>query len=234
MKKKLVVVITLVLMVFLASINVGQASDKPVAPETSDKFPARLQRAASIDTHTETDTDRLEQIAKEDGIEAPEGYSLVSVTTKFVPLEAEKEQALVEDEGIAPKSTYITYITNVKSAGNKYYSSDYDSYTYGGPGSVSTTYSQTRSSNYTATTSVSSSLVSSAVGFSVNSSWTYSQGYSTTIPAGQILVVRVHMNYSVKTFDVYRRLSSEPTGSKIGSGSAWRPIGLLIKEYRYS
>lgn len=233
MKKKLVIV-ALIMMVFLGSINVGQASGK-VSSDTDSVFPDRLQRAASVDVYTETDPDRLEQIAKEDGIEVPEGYSLVSVTTKFVPLEAEKEQVLKEDAGVvSPMSTYITYITNVQSAGNKYYSSDYDSYNYTGPSSVSTTYSQTRSSNYTATTSVSSSLVSSAVGFSVNSSWTYSQGYATTVPAGQLLVVRVHMNYSVKTFDVYRRLSTQTTGTKIGSGSAWRPIGLLIKEYRYS
>lgn len=233
MKKKLVVV-ALVLMVFLASINVGQASGK-VSPETDSVFPAAQKRAASVDVYTETDPDRLEQIAKEDGIEVPKGYSLVSVTTRIVPPEVEEVQALKEDAGVAqPMSTYITYITNVQSAGNKYYSGDYDSHNYTGPSSVSTTYSQTRSSNYTATTSVSSSLVSSAVGFSVNSSWTYSQGYATTVPAGQLLVVRVHMNYSVKTFDVYRRLSSQTTGTKIGSGSAWRPIGLLIREYRYS
>jgi len=171
-----------------------------------------------------TDPEVLAQIAEEQGLAVPEGRRLVAVRMTEVILPS--SDGLLKAAASTAASTYT--ITNVVTLGYRYYSNDYDSYWYSGPYTLSATFSQTRSAGYSCTVSVGSSLVSAAVGFSVTSSYTKSGSHSATVPSGQTLQVRVHMNYKVKTFDVYSN------GVKVGSGSAWQPYSLLFFDYFYA
>lgn len=173
----------------------------------------------------EKDPQALKQIALDEGLTAPEGQKLVAVKTTIVKL-ASRDEFI---PAIAlPKAAASISITNVRTTGYRYYSDDYDSYWYYGPYGLSASYGQTRSAGYSSTVSVSSSLVSSAVGFSVTSSYYKSGSHSANVPEGQSLNLRVHTNYLVKAFDIYN------SGTKVGTGSAWRPDSLIFKEYWYA
>ena len=225
MKRKIVSIVLSVMLV-MAFGSAAYAADIP-----DSAAPADVSSAGSkVYEVVETDPGKLARIAKKEGLVAPEGQELVSVKTTYVTL---PDNVLLSDgfakQSAAPMAAAASVsITNVRSAGTKYYSNDYDSFWYYGPYNLSASFGQTRNAGYSSTYSVSSSAVSSAVGFSVTSSYYQSGSKSATVPSGQSLNLRVHMNYQVKTFDVYSG------GAKVGTGSAWKPSGLLFKEYWYA
>ncbi len=224
-----IVAITLSVMLVMAFTSVAYATDRPAVPDSS--VPDVISSDSGTFEVVEKDPDTLARIAKEEGLVAPDGQTLVGIKTTYVRLQDDDKSVA---DGLAMQSvepmadTKSVSITNVRITGYKYYSSDYDSYWYYGPYNLSATYGQTRSAGYTSSYSVSSSLVSSAVGFSVTSSYYKSGSHSANISSGQSLNLRVHMNYQVKGFDVYS------SGSKVGSGSAWKPYSLIFKEYWYA
>jgi|GEM_PF-2727845 len=223
MKRKIVAIVLSVMLV-MAFGSVAYASDVPDSSAPADV----LSSGSEVYEVVENDPDKLAQIAKEEGLVAPEGQKLVSVKTTYVKL-PEDEVSLSASSVAAPMATTSGIsITNVRVTGYKYYSSDYDSFWYYGPYSLSSSYGQTRSAGYSSSYSVSSSLVSSAVGFSVTSSYYKSGSHSAYVPSGQSLNLRVYMNYQVKGFDVYN------SGTKVGSGSAWKPYSLIFREYWYA
>lgn len=225
MKRKIVAFVLSVMLV-MAFSSVAYAADVPDSSAPADA----LSSGSEVYEVVENDPDKLAQIAEEEGLVAPEGQELISVKTTYVSLpdDASLSDAFVKQSD-APMATRASIsISNVRSAGYKYYSSDYDSFWYYGPYSLSASFGQTRSAGYSSSYSVSSSLVSSAVGFSVTSSYYKSGSHSASVPSGQSLNLRVHMNYQVKAFDVYS------SGTKVGSGSAWKPYSLIFKEYWYA
>lgn len=220
MKRKIVSIVLSVMLV-MAFGSAAYAADVPDSAAPADV----LSAGSKVYEVVETDPDKLARIAEKEGLVAPEGQELVSVKTTYVTL---PDNGFAKQSAAPMAAAASVSITNVKSAGSKYYSNDYDSFWYYGPYNLSASFGQTRNAGYSSTYSVSSSAVSSAVGFSVTSSYYQSGSKSATVPSGQSLNLRVHMNYQVKTFDVYSG------GAKVGSGSAWKPSGLLFKEYWYA
>ena len=220
MKRKIVSIVLSVMLV-MAFGSAAYAADVPDSAAPADV----LSAGSKVYEVVETDPDKLARIAEKEGLVAPEGQELVSVKTTYVTL---PDNGFAKQSAAPMAAAASVSITNVKSAGSKYYSNDYDSFWYYGPYNLSASFGQTRNAGYSSTYSVSSSAVSSAVGFSVTSSYYQSGSKSATVPSGQSLNLRVHMNYQVKTFDVYS------SGAKVGSGSAWKPSGLLFKEYWYA
>ncbi len=217
MKKKIVAVVLSALLV-MAFGSTAYAADKP--EESVSQVPV-----SEVKETVEKDPDVLKRIVEDEGLAVPEGQELVAVKTTVVKLASRDELVPVI---AAPMAAASITITNVRTTGYRYYSDDYDSYWYYGPYSLSASYGQTRSAGYSSTVSVSSSLVSSAVGFSVTSSYYKSGSHSASVPEGQSLNLRVHMNYLVKAFDIYN------SGTKVGTGSAWRPDSLIFREYWYA
>ena len=159
MKRKTVAIVLSVMLV-LAFTSVAYAADKPTVPDSAapdDVFSS----GSDVFEVVETDPDVLARIAKEEGLVAPDGQELVGVKTTYVRLLTGDD---VVSDGIAkqsvlPAATESISITNVRVTGYKYYSSDYDSYWYYGPYSLSATYGQTRNAGYSSSYPVSSSLV---------------------------------------------------------------------------
>ncbi len=216
--KKRIAAIVLSALLIMAFGSTAYAADKPEETETQ-------APVSEVKETIEKDPDVLKQIAAAEGLTAPEGQELVAVKTTIVKLASEDE---LFTASATPMAVASISITNVRTTGYRYYSDDYDSYWYYGPYSLSASYGQTRSAGYSSTYSVSSSMVSSAVGFSVTSSYYESGSHSAEVPVGQSLNLRVYTNYLVKAFDVYN------SGTKVGTGSAWRPDSLIFKEYWYA
>ncbi len=216
--KKRIAAIVLSALLIMAFGSTAYAADKPEETETQ-------APVSEVKETIEKDPDVLKQIAAAEGLEAPDGQELIAVKTTVIKLASEDEFFTAS---AAPMSVASITISNVRTTGYRYYSDDYDSYWYYGPYSLSASYGQTRSAGYSSTYSVTSSMVSSAVGFSVTSSYYKSGSHSAEVPAGQSLNLRVHTNYLVKAFDVYN------SGTKVGTGSAWRPDSLIFKEYWYA
>jgi hypothetical protein len=224
MKRKIVAIVLSVMLV-MAFGSVAYAADKPDSSAPADV----MSSGSEVYEVVVDDPDKLAQIAKEEGLVAPEGQELVAVKTTYVKLPEDDVTDSFAMQSAAPMVTAASVsITNVRTTGYRYYSDDYDSFWYYGPYSLSSSYGQTRNAGYSSTYSVSSSAVSSAVGFSVTSSYYKSGSHSASVPSGQSLNLRVHMNYQVKGFDVYS------SGTKVGSGSAWKPYSLIFKEYWYA
>lgn len=217
MKKRMSVIVLSALLV-MAYGSTAYAADVP--PEQISHVPD-----SEVSVTVEQDPDVLRQIAEAEGLTAPEGQTLVAVKTTVVKLAAADE---LTTAGVASMAAASLYIANVRTTGYRYYSDDYDPYWYYGPYSLSASYGQTRSAGYSSTYSVSSSMVSAAVGFSVTSSYYESASHSAEVPLGQSLNLRVYTNYLVKAFDVYNN------GTKVGTGSAWRPDSLIFKEFWYA
>ena len=217
MKKRMIAVVLSALLV-MAFGSTAYAAD--VTEDTLSQAP-NSEASVTVERNPEI----LKQIAEAEGLTAPDGQKLVAVKTTIVKLTSEDEFFTAST---APMAVASITISNVRTTGYRYYSDDYDSYWYYGPYSLSASYGQTRSAGYSSTYSVSSSMVSSAVGFSVTSSYYKSGSHSAGVPAGQSLNLRVHTNYLVKAFDVYN------SGTKVGTGSAWRPDSLIFKEYWYA
>ncbi len=226
MKRKIVAIVLSVMLV-MAFGSVAYAGDVPDSAAPANV----LSSGSEVYEVVETDPDKLARMAEEEGLVAPEGQQLVSVKTTYVMLPADDVSLLdgFAKQSAAPMAALASIsISNVRTTGYKYYSNDYDSFWYYGPYSLSATFGQTRSAGYSSTYSVSSSLVSSAVGYTVTSSYYKSGSHSASVPSGQSLNLRVYMNYQVKAFDVYS------SGTKVGSGSAWKPYSLIFREYWYA
>lgn len=217
MKKKIAIVLSVLLVLAFGSI--AYAADKTDAAVS--KAPAAP--GSEVKEFIENDPEILAKLSEEEGLTAPEGQKLVSVKTTVVTLASAEEP-----QKVAPMATKAITVGGVATVGYRYYSDDYDSYWYYGPYNLSATFGQTRNAGYSSSVSVSSSLVSAAVGFSVTSSYYKTGSHSASVPSGQSLNLRVHTNYLVKSFKVYN------SGAQIGSGTAWRPYSLIFREYWYA
>ncbi len=217
MKKRIVAIVlsALLVMAFGSTAYAADVPEKPVSQAPVSEVKETIEKDPVI----------LRQIAKAEGLAVPEGQELVAVKTTVVKFASIDESV---QTSAAPMAAASIYISNVRTTGYRYYSDDYDSYWYYGPCSFSSTFGQTRSAGYSTTYSVGSSMVSSAVGFSVTSSYYRSGSHSADVPDAQSLNLRVHTNYLVKAFDIYN------SGIKVGTGSAWRPDSLIFREYWYA
>ena len=163
----------------------------------------------------------LEQAASELNIptETDDG-TLVSLAYSYTPQE-------VEPPIIMPFSLYIKVTDSGEACGTEVIRSSY----YPGPSKPTMTISEKVSATFSSDVSVSASVITAGVGFSVTKEFAVSDSYSISVPAGENYNIKARPIYLIKNFEVW----NDPTigwDTKKGSGYAKKPIGVCFAVYK--
>lgn len=103
--------------------------------------------------------------------------------------------------------------------------------TSGGPGgTVNASVNQSFSTTLSSTTTVSSSIISRAIGVTVQSSISVSEGYSHEIPSGKYGYISTYINYSTIYFDIEKE-GLFGGWSNVGEGSYTYATGATFRYY---
>jgi len=204
------------------------------------------------DEYIVNDRESLEQIIESENIEVPEGYELSSVTTTVVYDDAaiksfKEEQSSVQknpgDDIVTPMTTYwVKSIENVRTLGERFYADTplYSDWLDGPlPKGFTYTLSDTVNAGYKSELGMSASDISIKVGFDVAKGHAISRNATTDpVASGKRLNVKIYTNYLVKEFDEVRRLYMGgleiPNMKETYQGSAWKPIGYILRQYHYN
>ena len=102
---------------------------------------------------------------------------------------------------------------------------------YCGPINVSKTISSSVAATFNATTSIGTGELSAGIGFSLTSTYSVSDTFSKNIPAGECWKVTAYPTFQKYSFEIWDHNYLSPD-IKVGSGLAYKPIGLYIYPVR--
>lgn len=172
-----------------------------------------------------TDPQKLQQIIVEDNLDVPKGYTLSEVTISVLN-DTSNTSNTNRNNSIQGDNPNFT-IVPIKDVHDVYFTNEYDSDWFEGPCSVSEEYSRKSYITKSVTISVADERISSEYGITVGKEVTKSATFQTTVAANEQLNVRIHTNYLQHYFKIMNGTL------QVGTGSAYEPVGLIFKQYRY-
>lgn len=183
-----------------------------------------------------TDKDRIQEISIQDKIETPKGYRIESIVIdsyRFLDKDCDLSmQQKIAIEKPCPERSFFNglKIMNINKSSLDYYfpKSPLSSDWIDGPSKFTQSFEESVTASFNSDVSVSASVVEAGLGFSVTKSTKYTKSYQVSVPKGKKMNLKVFGNYERYTFDVYKK------NEKIGSGKAYKPIGLTFKQYIYT
>lgn len=233
MKKLLGVFLSLSMLLSSSSVVLAdsrEAEDGFVSLDEIEKYDDKACRDNALNEIVITDPMAIKKLATEQGFPDVEDIKKLTYTI------GEVDQNELQDEMISPLSgVFWTHIGNVENKGTGYKLVDhFDENRYQGPISGTYTYTRTDRSAYNATVSVDADIVSAGVGFTIGEEHTKSDSVTINVPAGKRIILKVWTNYQKKTFTVYREYStSVGLWYPEGTGSAYKPVGLIFTQAEY-
>lgn len=206
----------------------------PIFEEIQGNADVSLNKVLTI-----TDKVQIEEIAKKQNLTDPE--SITKITYEYYEYPDIKEDPLQKisintnssnkiDTSINTASTYGYHMVyNVKDLGTGFsYWDSYDSSIYGGPATVTKTYTRISSSTYTADVKVDYELIEAAVGFKFELNKKVQESYTFSVASGKQIELRVFTNYQKKSYDI--GYNNGGLLYKTGSGTAQKPVGLIFQQ----
>jgi hypothetical protein len=233
-KKLGILVVTILLLVSFTTTSLASDGEQTFK-EPNKKLPqTNKENQGEIELiETITSKNEINNIIITDDVKVPDGMKLVEVKT-FRYTDPEVLNSKIINTANPLSIVTIWHIYNINYIGDFYYgdSPDYSDW-YDGPATITETYTTSRTASFTASTGVTAGAVSANIGFTIGQSYQVSKQFSTTIAKNEQLNVKVFTNYYVKQFDVEKSVDLGPF-VYLGKDKAWKPIGLIFKQYRFS
>lgn len=214
-------------------VGLATSSDNPFC-----ELKVSPQKVGDKLIYTVTDRTTLLKLAKKYGWSASKGDATIAeavfvVDQQSLPaipqtggttLQAEPSDNVTPQWGI-PK-TWIVITGSGEVCGTTPIRRSY----YQGPATTTMTVTESVSARWSATGGISASGVSAGVGFDVTKTYTVSDSYQVTVPAGKTAEVVAYPMYYVVYFDVW---TNPVIGDAYKSGSGWamKPSGVCFVKY---
>ncbi len=132
-----------------------------------------------------------------------------------------------------PRASY--YIKNIKDLGNLWYFPNkiLRSSTYGPGGQGTMTFTESVEAKVSTSVSVDASVVTAGVGFDVSESYSVSDSYtSRTLDSNERVLVEAWAYHNKKEYDIIKS-PLFGSDSKVGTGSAHKPVGIRFMATYY-
>ncbi|MCM1363679.1 MAG: hypothetical protein NC215_01705 [Ruminococcus sp.] len=169
-----------------------------------------------------------EKLSEIESTEQLDDYKLEKVNIDSYIFDTDLENIAITP-GIEPNAL-LYKIQNVKTESPFVFPDIYDLDVYQGPANISTTYTRTEEVGLHLGISIGNSTVSAAVGYDISKKYTVSKTFSTTVPSGKILHVKIHVIYRRTSFDIYNKYTNNCVKKYAYTD---KPIGLQFTQYTY-
>lgn len=228
MKKKLLKISNLVLMAIM-SLSIISLPAYATTNEVNQRKEIAIPQneIANEETNiTITDPIELENYIKTNEVTIPEG----SVLTEVIYTTETPETPPVTPQGRAiVLRNVVTRSGNYVISGQETYDQIYNySYTQD---SYERTFEQSLEAGFNANVGINVSDVSAGVGFEAKGTVRNERKSIVYVPARTKVTVKIQTNFLMKDFSVYNTGFWNNQNNYVGSGTAWRPVGLIIEKY---
>ncbi|MCX8131621.1 MAG: hypothetical protein N3I35_16200 [Clostridia bacterium] len=255
--RKIICFTTIFSMLMALNVNAAESAELKDDITLTKKFistelklkKAKVEKKDGYTITTITDKDELKNPDVMAGAEIPEGYKLVEVKIGVMnsededltskqdpPSSTDNPQAITQAVILPPIYSY--YAKNaVENPVECYFPNnpDYSDW-YDGPASISISEQRGFLAKYTATVGLTVSDIEAAVGFEVGINYNRTVTYSITASSTEKVNVKVFSNNKETKYEEWKQcISRIPyTSEFVGTRYAYKPIGSIWKQYRYT
>ncbi|MDM5191183.1 hypothetical protein QUF93_00370 [Bacillus hominis] len=205
-----------------SSKNEINSCDKLLNNISSNDF----ERTVSVENNTEiikvTNVNLVEKFVNESNFEKPSGRTPTEITFVRPLSQVENKSNSLQD--LAPGSYYVKNRSSTAACGSSILKK-----ISGNSGSLTLSFSGKVSATWSANAGITASAVSAGVGFNVSAEYSVTQ--SNTIDTnGRYAEIRAYAEYTGYHFEVWE--NGWFSDSKVGNGTALRPVGICFVTYR--